>query len=158
MTFKELEDYLQALPRKILEDAAEIVAETATDYFKDSFSRKAFDGNPWASGNAKKTGSLLIDSGALLNSIQPVLISWEKVVIAAGNQKIGYARVHNEGFSGMVNVSAHQRTRKGKTHQVSSFTRNINIPQRQYMGKADELATIIHERLQGHCNTLANTK
>ena len=34
MNFNELENYLSSLPDKILDDAAEIVAETATSYYK----------------------------------------------------------------------------------------------------------------------------
>ena len=48
MNFNELENYLSSLPDKILDDAAEIVAETATSYYKERFREKAFDGNPSA--------------------------------------------------------------------------------------------------------------
>lgn len=40
MDFNELENYLTRLPEQILEDAAEIVAETAVDYYQDSFRKK----------------------------------------------------------------------------------------------------------------------
>ena len=66
MNIKELNNYLQSLPEEIISDAAEIVAETATEYYKSAFKKKAFDGNPWTPAKAPKTtGSLLIDSGAL---------------------------------------------------------------------------------------------
>lgn len=64
MNIKELEDYLRTMPDELMGDTAEIVAETATEYFKETFRKKAFDGNPWAPARtAKKRGSLLIDSG-----------------------------------------------------------------------------------------------
>ena len=72
MNIKELNNYLQSLPEEIISDAAEIVVETATEYYKSAFKKKAFDGNPWTPAKAPKTtGSLLIDSGALVNSIRP---------------------------------------------------------------------------------------
>ena len=46
MNIKELNNYLQSLPEEIISDAAEIVAETATEYYKSAFKKKAFDGNP----------------------------------------------------------------------------------------------------------------
>ena len=41
MNIKELEAYLSSLPDKVMGDAAEIVAETATEYFKETFRKKA---------------------------------------------------------------------------------------------------------------------
>lgn len=152
MNFKELEAYFETLPDRVLEDAAEIVAETAVEYFKETFSRKGYDGVAWLPPkHPKRTGSLMVESGALLNSIHPSLISRERVIISAGNNKVPYARVHNEGFTGWVNVPAH--TRKGK--QVKAHQREMRIPQRQYMGKAKEVAQRIHDRLQAHCNANA---
>ena len=37
MNIKELNNYLQSLPEEIISDAAEIVAETATEYYKSAF-------------------------------------------------------------------------------------------------------------------------
>ena len=55
MNIKELNNYLQSLPEEIISDAAEIVAETATEYYKSAFKKKAFDGNPWTPAKAPKT-------------------------------------------------------------------------------------------------------
>ena len=103
MTLQELETFLRNLPDKVLSDSSEIVADTATEYYKETFYKKAFDGNPWAPAKVpKKTGSLLIDSGALMNSIRPAVITPQRVVISAGNEKVDYARAHNEGFVGVA--------------------------------------------------------
>ena len=76
MNIKELEAYLSSLPDKVMGDAAEIVAETATEYFKETFRKKAFDGNPWTPARtAKRRGSLLIESGAMMNSIRPLVVT-----------------------------------------------------------------------------------
>ena len=148
MDFNDLKRYFETLPDKVMEVAPEIIADTATEYFKERFTDKAFDGNPWQEGKPKRAGSLLVDRGALLNSIRPVYVGQDKVTISAGDMKVDYARVHNEGFQGPVFVNPFQRTRLGKMESVKGHTRNMNIPQRQFMGKADELATRIKERLQ----------
>lgn len=156
MDFNELENYLTTLPNQILDDASRIVAETATEYYKGRFREKAFDGNPWAPAKApRRNGSLLVDSGNLLNSIRPAYVGRDKVVISAGNDKVGYAQVHNEGYTGQVVVPTHvRRTRKYGDVNVKEHTRQADIPQRQFMGKSDELATEIHKRLEGYMNTL----
>lgn len=156
MDFNELENYLSSLPGKILDDAAEIVAETATEYYKGRFREKAFDGNPWAPAKApRRNGSLLIDSGNLLNSIRPAYVGRDKVVISAGNDKVDYAQTHNEGFTGQVTVPAHVRhTSKYGNVQVRQHIRHANIPARPFMGESDELADKMHDRLEGYISTL----
>ena len=69
-----------------------------------------------------------------------------KVVISAGNSKVPYARVHNEGFTGSVVVPAHDRRTKkgkGKTVQVKAHKRMMRIPQRQFLGACPELERIL---------------
>lgn len=146
---------MQSLPEKILPEAAQIVAETATEYYKETFRKKAFDGNPWAPARVpKRTGSLLIDSGAMLNSIRPSEISARKVVISAGNDKVPYARVHNEGYSGPVTVPELTRhTRRGDM-KVRQHVRNVNIPQRQFLGESAELNEKIHDRIERYIESL----
>lgn len=183
MDINELNNYLQSLPDEIMSEAADIVAETATEYFKMTFRNKAFDGNPWVPAKVpKRTGSLLIDSGALLNSIRPALISPERVTISAGNDKVEYAQAHNEGYKGTVTVPTHTRktksrsvdvpeytrkTKKGSTTvpahiwnikggdvQVGSHTRKVDIPQREFMGDSKELNEQIHTRIEAFIDSL----
>ncbi len=155
MDIKELNKYLQSLSEEIMEDAADIVAETATAYYKGTFRSKEFDGNPWAQPKMpKKTGSLLIDSGALVNSIRPAVVTPQKVVISAGNSKVDYAQVHNEGFSGTVSVPAHTRRTKNKDVPVKAHTRKANIIKREFMGDSHELNEQIHARIEGYIDSL----
>lgn len=120
-----------------------LVAEEAAEYSRRRFAEKNFDGKPWKplSKNYRPTrGTLLVRSGALLNSVRVVSVSQEKVVIGAGNSKVPYAQVHNEGFSGSVVVKTHSRRMKGgKTVRVKSHNRRMNIPRRQFMGNCPEL-------------------
>ena len=97
----------------------------------------------------------LIDSGNLMGSIRPAYGGRDKVVISAGNDKVDYAKVHNEGFTGRVTVPAHVRhTSKYGNVEVREHTRQANIPARPFMGRSDELAEEIHKRLEGYIDTL----
>ena len=86
---------MQALP--------DIVAEEAVEYSRRRFTEKAFDGKPWRPVSPNyhpRRGTLLVRSGALLNSVRVASVTPQKVVITAGNSKVAYARAHNEGFAG----------------------------------------------------------
>lgn len=130
----------------------DLVAELAVDYFKERFRYKEFDGKGWPEpgrGYKRSNGSLLVDSGHLLNSIRPAEVSPGKVVISAGNDNVLYAKVHNEGFSGSVVVKTHDRTsKKDKQYVVKQHTRKALIPQRQFMGESRELNNILKKDIE----------
>lgn len=134
---------LEQCIRKAMRSLPKLVAEEAAEYSRRRFAEKNFDGKPWKplSKNYHPTrGTLLVRSGALLNSVRVVSVSQEKVVIGAGNSKVNYAKAHNEGFSGSVVVKTHSRRMKGgKTVRVKSHNRRMNIPRRQFMGNCPEL-------------------
>jgi phage gpG-like protein len=155
MNFDQLTDYFASLPDQIFDRVPDIVAETATEYFKESFTLKEFDKNPWDKAKkAKTTGSLLVESGNLVNSIRPAVVTRERVVISAGNDKVQYAQIHNEGFTGSVAIPAHTRKTKKGFADVKAHTKNQNIPQREFMGESDELAGMIKERIDEYLNSI----
>ena len=145
-------DFSKQLTDKIgecMDMVPDMIAELAVDYFKDCFRNKAFDGVPWpVAKHVRSNGSLMVDTAALLTSIRAATVNAEKVVIAAGNSKVRYARAHNEGFTGSVVVRQHERTRKGNTHTVRAHTKNISIPQRQFLGDSRELERIIKDNIE----------
>lgn len=155
MTLDDLENYFAGLPGQIMDDVPEIVERTAVDYYKETFTRKGFDNNPWAPAKqAKRTGSLMVDTGALGNSIHAPVITRERVVISAGNDKVPYAQAHNEGYTGPVTIPAHTRkTRKG-TVEVGSYILNQNLPARPFMGESAELFELIRERIDAHLDSI----
>lgn len=151
----EIDKLLENQMAEIMQGTAQIVAETSVEYFQDTFRHKAFDGNPWAPPRVpKRSGSLLVQSGALLNSIRPVLVSPERIVIAAGNEKVDYAQVHNEGFKGSVTVPAHIRHTRRGDQTVRQHTRSVNIPQRQFIGGARELETELQKRIEAYVESV----
>lgn len=152
MTVTEFANWLGRFGDQIRDTTPDIIAETATEYFKETFSKKEFDSKSWAAAKPKTTGSLLIDSGSLLNSIEPVVVSKTEVLISAGNDKVQYAQAHNEGFKGVVSIPTH--TRKGKT--VEAHSRKVDLPKRQFMGNANQLNAKIKQRIEGHISSLTS--
>lgn len=146
MTVGDLAKYFESFRHEVHEAVPDIIAETAVEYGKEAFTKKAFDKKTWEPAKkAKSTGSLLIDSGSLLNSIEPAVVTPKEVIIQAGNDKVNYAQVHNEGYKGPINIPAH--TRAGK--QVQAHTRNIDIEARPFLGDAKELVVKIKNRIEG---------
>lgn len=153
---KKVEASLKKLPL--------LVASDAQNFFLDSFKRTAWIGQTtenWKprKPNKKRTGAaLLVKTGRLKRSIRIKRAKWNSIVIGSD---VPYAGVHNEGLNETQTVHEHSRiasrkvaTRynkaghalksgmkkiRGKSHQVSSFTRNQNIPRRRFMGNSPYL-------------------
>ena len=117
-----------------MEAVAELAAATGVSYFKGAFRKKAFDGKPWTpakidQAGKRRRGSLMVDSAALMNSIRTAEATATRVVWAAGNDKVAYAQVHNEG---------------GRAGRGAGF----DMPQRRFMGQSTELEEQIDRRIQ----------
>lgn len=117
-----------------LQAIAELAAATGVSYFRGAFRKKAFDKKPWAQAKIdlagkRRRGSLMVDSAALMNSIRTAETSPQRVVWSAGNGKVPYAKVHNEG---------------GRAGRGAGF----DMPQRQFMGQSKELEEQIDKRIQ----------
>ena len=140
----------------------QIIAETATEYFKERFKAKNWDGVPWPIYNVKgaknrkepSRGSLMLRSLNLFSSIVPSMVTANRVVISAGGSRAPYARVHNEGLRvrGIRNVRPFTNTNfmgKGRRVQIKGHTRKVDftMPRRQYMGHSPYLNNEIRERL-----------
>jgi phage gpG-like protein len=102
--------------------------------------------------NAKKR-ALLVKTGRLRASIHKNVQSFKATIYT----DVPYAKVHNEGFFGTLDVAAHQRRRLGQVqegtgrfnkngkermkkvtvelsrHDVDEHKRDVNIAQRQFM-------------------------
>ena len=137
----DLESEIEAIMGEVCEEAAQRVASIATEYFVDRFEEKEWDGVKWEPAkNPPNRGSLMLRRSWLRNSIGPVEVTQQRVIIKAGDDmKITYARAHNEGFEGDVNVSPFIRNVKGKRQEVRGHIRRMRIPKRQFMGVTKEL-------------------
>ena len=158
----QLNQFFQKQSRFFGKEIPAIIGKTSVEYYKEAFRKKGFDGKPWPALSKRykpKRGSMMIRSSKLRNSIKETERTDSKVVISAGNSKIPYARIHNEG--GVIQRAArselfirnrnkaNNRFRKGtKAGRGLSFKASqIRIPQRQYMGYAFELNERIIRRI-----------
>lgn len=156
-----MDKQLEKLKDKIMKAVPRIVAAEGVKYFKSRFEgrNKSFDGKKWdewaPTYKHRTNGSLMVDSSALMGSIRVVSTNDKSVVFSAGNDKVSYAQVHNEGFNGIVNVPGHTRTTKrGTRYSVRSYRKKMRIPKRQFMGDSKELGNIIKSKIEGYINTL----
>ncbi|SDG32200.1 Phage virion morphogenesis family protein [Pedobacter terrae] len=154
--FLSLNGRLQSFPN--------IVAETATEHFKERFIQKNWDGEAWKPyKNPKrepKKGSLMMRSNNLMMSVRPSLVTSSRVRINAGSAKVPYARTHNEGLRmrGVQYVRPHHNSNfmgKGKRVQIQGFSRKMDymMPKRQFMGKSKALLALIEARAKNHLKT-----
>lgn len=110
---------------------------TALRFINGNFRAQGWQGSsfqPWQQlKKPREGGSILRKTGHLASSFyfntQPAT--------AIVRTNAPYAKAHNEGFKGQVNVKATIRkvkTIKGiKDVPVKNFTRNMNLPKRQFM-------------------------
>lgn len=123
-----------------MQEIADLAAATGTSYFRGAFRGKAFDGKPWPlakidKAGKRRRGSLMVDTAALMNSVRADQVTPQRVVWTAGNEKVPYAKVHNEG---------------GRAGRGAGF----DMPQRQFMGEADELEKMLDKRIASYMRSV----
>lgn len=154
-----LEEYIKNATDEVIEECEQAVASVAGDYFQKRFVEKEFDGTPWPlAKNPKRRGMELIATGHLRDSL---LVEREpgKITISFGKEPVvDYAQVHNEGFDGVVDVKAFSRIVRGKAQQVKAHTRQMHIPQRQFLGESKALEEILHTELEAIAQEVLNRK
>lgn len=162
--------------KKVLQYAPGMLGNDAVNFFLDNFKRQGWLGNsiePWRKRSPKakrnRGRAILVDTGRLRRSIRIIQASGGVVRIGSD---VPYAKAHNEGFRGVVNVKAHTRNRYGKfkegsgkftkkgkermksvtrvtgSGQVKAHTRKMNMPKRQFMGNSPYLTRLLQRRLR----------
>lgn len=152
----DFERELESIMDEVCEESASIIARDATEFYQERFEEKGWNNVAWEPAkNPPKRGSLMLRNGNLVNSIQPAEVTPQRVVIKAGdNLKVTYARAHNEGLEGDVNVRPFIREVKGKRQEVRGHIRRMRIPKRQFMGVTKEL----EERIASDIEALIDSK
>lgn len=165
---------LQSRFKQVLLYAPGMLGNDAVNFFLDSFKRQAWLGSrlePWAKrrNNKRRPGrAILVDTGRLRRSIRITKVSQGNVTIGTD---VPYAKAHNEGFRGTVQVKAHKRnkytksrvgtgklTKTGKertktistvsgSSMVKAHTRKVNIVQRRFMGTSPYFTKQLQRRL-----------
>lgn len=178
-SFKEIDHFFDNLDEDFFKTAVpNIIAEKATEYFKQRFTTKEWSGKPWPETKKPvKRGSLMVRSGALVNSIKPSQVNSVRVVISAGSDKVPYAKIHNEG--GVIDhpggtpffIEKKSDNRlvfvsKKKASELKAYKNTllpvtkphkIPIPQRQFMGISQGLKDYLFDNLQRAFNSFLKT-
>jgi phage gpG-like protein len=152
---------LEALNRVFTTMPAKI-GTLAVNFSKERFREKNWinaTAQPWQplsrkrksrTGKARKSQSILVDTGRLAHSIRKIYADQNLIIIATD---VPYAQLHNEGgrITKSVEVRKHarrefQRKSNGKKSTVKAHTvrahmrkMNLNIPARKFMGESEEL-------------------
>lgn len=150
----------------LMADVPRIVGNEAVNYFRNSFQEQGWTDvtevvwKPLSPKTKKRSGShILIESGNLIRSIhidvaQP---GYVRVIASAP-----YAKAHNEGFDGIVQIQEHTRNNRSRVRvrsssiktrrttsslkmlntgssRVKAHQRKMSIPQRKFMGNSHQL-------------------
>lgn len=161
--FETLRRKIAVASERVRLNGTRIIAETATEYYKQRFTTKEWEGVPWPEAkNPPSRGSLMVRSGALVSTIRPARVTPAEVTIRAGSPKVPYARIHNEGGTIWQKPTPKQRRflwakayavgtggEPAPRWKYTAISKEliIPIPQRRFIGKSMELNRRIVTRL-----------
>ena len=167
-TIQEIDDFFDKLTDEFFKkQVPNIVAEKATEFFKERFTTKEWDGEPWPPQKIKR-GELMVKSSSLHKSIKPSIVTPERVVISGGSEKIPYAKIHNEGgeipitpkmrrfFWAMHRKEVGEDKNKDTNWKWLALTKNdaMKIPMRRFMGPSEKLNDVLFNALRDAFNAL----
>lgn len=167
-TFDEVRKKIAQMSERVQKVAPNVIAETATEHYKERFATKEWDGTAWKDAkDPPDSGSLMLRTGNLMSTIRPQVVNSSMVIISAGGDKAPYAKIHNEGGTITQIPTAKQRRFLWAMERVGnpmdgdgyegvgmwgkaamSKELNIPIPKRQFMGHSPVLNKKILERLK----------
>lgn len=143
--FKGWSEEVRRLQKKIPRYVA-----AAAEKMKDAnFSAQGFVENGTARPRWKKRKQenhltrgrhILYGNGNLQNNVKAKALA-ERVSVGVDLSKVPYAQIHNEGGRFVQYVKAHTRRHRktGRRHQVRSFSRKLNMPQRKFLGYSPDI-------------------
>jgi phage gpG-like protein len=173
-TFKDIDDFFDKLTNEFMAKAVPtIISREAIKFFQERFTTKEWDGQPWPETKTPvKRGTLMVRSGALVNSIKEKEKSSVKVVISAGSEKVNYAKAHNEGETIVIPVTPKMRKFAWAMHykeagsdkkantpwkglaMTKKETLTIKLPMRRFMGPSEKLNAVLFSALRDEFNKL----
>ncbi len=166
---------IEAHFKQVLLYAPGMMGNHAVNFFLDRFKQQNWVGNtvqPWQKRRPQKKRNgraILVDSGRLRRSVKITKI--QNLTTHIGSD-VPYAKAHNDGFKGTVNVPAHTRkvfgkrkvesgklTKKGKmrmrsenfiksTVNVKAHSKKMRLPQRKFMGNSPVLQQQLERMLK----------
>lgn len=169
-TLNNIDKILQAKLQRAISRLPALLVNEAVNWSKNNFTRQGFPGKSFERWPARKAGSkrnagraLLVNTARLKRSIRP--ISTGNLRASFGTD-VPYARAHNYGFKGTVNVKQHKRAKFGTirvstgksaqpfknkrtitgTGTVKAHQRKMNLPRRRFIGYSPVLQSILRHK------------
>ncbi|WP_437918430.1 phage virion morphogenesis protein [Sphingobacterium sp. LRF_L2] len=173
----QLKKIFDSVNRKI-DNAPLLITETALEHFQNALIDKKWDGRPYEAYKNKKRepsrGSLMTRNFNLFRSLRINFVTSDSSRISAGNSKVPYARVHNEGLTvhhrPRTTIVTHKEHTAGKYKGKTLFARNngnatysqkasvgaysVKMPERRFMGKSASLIREIKTRFKNNLKNL----
>ena len=140
--------------QKALKKFVPVMGNEAVKHFKKSFKDGGFTDNTlerWKprkrSDRSRRSRAILVKSGDLKRSIRVNKRTFNSVTI--GSKTAGdYGEVHNDGLRGVQNVGSHTRRTKKGVQKVKAFSRNVNLPKRQFIGDSKQLTKQVKNKVK----------
>lgn len=177
-SLNNIEQILQQKLQKAVSELPTVLVNEAVNWTKNNFTRQGFPGKSFDRWRARKQSAarnqgraILIDTGRLKRSIRKIATG---PLQATFGTDVPYARAHNYGFKGTVNVKAHKRATigtikvsTGKSDQpfqkkktitgygtVKAHQRKMNLPQRRFIGYSPVLQSILRRKAIIHISRI----
>lgn len=99
---------------------------------KREITRVAVDVTAHVKGNKLSGQVLNVQTGRLRRSVNYRVTETSTGIEARVGTNVEYARIHEFGFKGTVNVREHMRNGK-QAYTVRAHTRRVNLPQRSFL-------------------------
>lgn len=151
-------DQLQANFKRAMSTLPAVIGNEVVNFAKERFEQQNWldkGPEPWVKRSSKtkrnQGRNILVDSGRLKRS--PRVISANTDLVGVGSD-VPYARAHNDGFDGSVNIKSHQRkSRAGKVQTVGTVkahVRNMKLPRRRFLGQSYEMVERLKQVAANH--------
>lgn len=116
MQINDLKNLEKDLQRLLKKELPVILANDSVNFFKENFRVQGWRGKSfkrWKNTKSKfqrfgKNPGILIESGNLKKSVRATKIGAGGFIIVAGNQKVPYAKIHNEGRKIRITKKSHK--------------------------------------------------
>lgn len=142
----------------------EKIANEGINFFQERFNEGGWRSRGFYPWRPRKDGTdpgraLLVKNGHLRDSIRSPIKTRSMVVFAAGNNRVNYARIHNEGGTTHPTVTDKMRgyawaqwrhTGASKWRGIATTKKSqltVNIPRRRYMGHSYALDLRLEKRV-----------
>ncbi len=167
---RNIEKILQQKLQRAVQKLPTVLVNEAVNWTKGNFDRQGFPGKTFEPWPKRKPGTkndagraILVKTGRLKRSIRKISTG---PLSASFGTDVPYAKAHNNGFVGTVNVRQYQRAKLGKIKvstgksgkpfrtkktitgmgSVKAHQRHMKLPRRRFIGYSPVLQSILKRK------------